>query len=63
MNWPGPAAFNLFNRVHEQLGPQARTFVEDVIGRSVQIVRKTTCNKYLTFSVEALHNFGETFSH
>jgi phenylacetic acid degradation operon negative regulatory protein len=34
-NWPGPAAFNLFCRAHQQLGPQARTFVEDVIGRPV----------------------------
>jgi phenylacetic acid degradation operon negative regulatory protein len=34
-NWPGPAAFNLFSRVHGQLGPQARAFVEGVIGRPV----------------------------
>lgn len=34
-DWPGPAAFSLFSRVHEQLGRQARTYVEDVIGRPV----------------------------
>jgi phenylacetic acid degradation operon negative regulatory protein len=37
-DWPGPAAFKLFSRVHEQLGPQARTFVEDVIGRPVPAI-------------------------
>lgn len=36
--WAGPAAFSLFSRVHEQLGTQARTFVEAVIGRSVPAI-------------------------
>ncbi|PZP32799.1 MAG: phenylacetic acid-responsive transcriptional repressor [Kocuria rhizophila] len=37
-DWPGPAALKLFSRVHEQLGPQARRFLEDVIGRSVPAI-------------------------
>lgn len=37
-DWPGPAAFSLFGRVHEQLEPPARRFVENVIGRSVPAV-------------------------
>lgn len=37
-DWPGPAAFSLFTRVHEQLGPQARAYVEGVIGRPVPAV-------------------------
>ena len=36
-NWPGPAAFSLFRRVHEQLGPQANGYVEGVIGRPLQL--------------------------
>ncbi|MGY3317377.1 hypothetical protein [Arthrobacter sp. ok909] len=34
----GPAALNLLSRAREQPGPQARTFVEEVIGRSVRAV-------------------------
>lgn len=37
-NWPGPAAFSLFSRVHKQLELPARRFVEKVIGRSVPAV-------------------------
>jgi phenylacetic acid degradation operon negative regulatory protein len=43
-DWPGSAAFGLFCRVHEQLGPQARSFVEEVIGRQV---RPVTAESYL----------------
>jgi phenylacetic acid degradation operon negative regulatory protein len=43
-DWPGPAAFSLFSRVHEQLGPRARSFVEEVIGRQV---RPVTAECYL----------------
>lgn len=35
-DWPGPAAFSLFSRVHEQLRPQANTYVESVIRRKLQ---------------------------
>jgi phenylacetic acid degradation operon negative regulatory protein len=35
-DWPGPAAFSLFGRVHEQLRPQANAYVESVIGRKLQ---------------------------
>lgn len=37
-DWSGPAAFSLFGRVHKQLEPPARKFVEKVIGRSVPAV-------------------------
>lgn len=37
-NWPGPAAFSLFSRVHEQLGPQANAYVESVIGRPIAVI-------------------------
>ncbi|MFF1385271.1 PaaX family transcriptional regulator C-terminal domain-containing protein [Arthrobacter sp. NPDC058288] len=43
-DWPGPAAFSLFSRVHEQLGPRAQSFVEEVIGRQV---RPVTADCYL----------------
>jgi phenylacetic acid degradation operon negative regulatory protein len=32
-NWPGPAASRLFNRLHERLGVEANTYVENVLGR------------------------------
>lgn len=35
-DWPGPAAFSLFSRVHEQLRPQANAYVESVIRRKLQ---------------------------
>jgi phenylacetic acid degradation operon negative regulatory protein len=43
-DWPGPAAFSLFSRVHEQLGPRAQSFVEEVIGRQL---RPMTAKCYL----------------
>lgn len=35
-DWPGPEAFSLFSRVHEQLRPQANAYVESVIRRKLQ---------------------------
>lgn len=35
-DWPGPEAFSLFSRVHEQLRPQANAYVETVIRRKLQ---------------------------
>lgn len=36
-NWPAPAAFSLFRRVHEQLGPQANAYVAGVIGKPLHL--------------------------
>lgn len=39
-NWPGPAAFSLFTRVHDQLAQQANAYVENIIGRPLAIIPK-----------------------